>query len=65
MKHDRWYMYNLEEAIIVECLSDKLYNDFEIRRYKKDGSIERKTVKWVEGMRFINENHLKYLDEIE
>lgn len=58
----RWYISTINEIWIVERLSDMSYSDFEIRKYKKDGSIEREHLDWFDGVSYININQMKQLE---
>lgn len=59
----RWYINTINEVWIVKRLSDTLpYSDFEIRKYKKDGSVEREYLDWFDGVSYININQMKRLE---
>ena len=58
----RWYISTINEIWIVERLTETPYSDFEIRKYKKDGSVEREYLDWFDGVSYININQMKQLE---
>lgn len=58
----RWYIYNMNEIWIVERLGDVSYSDFEIRKYKSDGTVYREYLDWIDGVSYINMNKMKKIE---
>lgn len=60
----KWYIYTVNEVWIVEKLTDIAYGDFEIRKYKSDGSVYREYLDWFDGVSYINLNQMKKMELI-